>query len=275
MIAYDIYVFLLCFIVYVLLTTLSVIVVVTITKMMLKMIKHGLEDENIRKQKQTENGKPKKYCLDNILSFFVSFLFIAVFLFSTYINLQEDSTFERIPTLRVVNSASMSKKHKKNDYLNAHNLNDHIQTFDLILTYKMPPEDDLKLYDIVVYEVDDVSVVHRIVGIEEPNKYHKDRYFLLQGDAVEQHDRYPVYYSQMKGIYRGERVPFVGSFITFLQSPAGWLCVILLVFTMIALPIVEKKLQTAIDARYALIKALDTPEENSCSKQTEEGNDEV
>ena len=136
----------------------------------------------------------------------------------------------------------------------------------MIFTYKLPAEEDLELYDIVVYEVDDILVIHRIVGIEEPNNSHKERYFLLQGDAIERPDRFPVYYSQMKAIYRGERIPFIGSFVTFMQSPAGWLCVILLVFTMIALPVVEKKLQKAIDARYAIIKPFSEPKETLCSK---------
>ena len=230
------------------------------------MIKHGLEDENIIKQKQIEERKRKGYCLDNILSAIVSILFIAAFLFSTYVNLQENSTFVNIPTLRIVNSASMAEKHKDNKYLTTNNLNDQLQTFDLILTYKLPAEEDLKLYDIVVYEVDDILVIHRIVGIEEPSDSHKERYFLLQGDAIERPDRFPVYYSQMKAIYRGERVPFVGSFITFMQSPAGWLCVILLAVTIIALPIVEKKLQKAVDERYEIIKSHGMPEETLCSK---------
>ena len=43
--------------------------------------------------------------------------------------------------------------------------------------------------------------------------------FLLKGDANENNDRFPVLYSQMTGIYKNERIPFVGSFILFLQAP--------------------------------------------------------
>ena len=49
----------------------------------------------------------------------------------------------------------------------------------------------------------------------------------------------------MKAIYRGDRTPFIGSFILFMQSPAGWLCTLLIVFTMITTPILDKKLATA------------------------------
>ena len=50
-------------------------------------------------------------------------------------------------------------------------------------------------------------------------------------------------YEQMRGIYEGERVPFVGSFILFMQSPAGWLCILLVVLAIITTPIVEKKME--------------------------------
>ena len=80
------------------------------------------------------------------------------------------------------------------------------------LCLALPKEEDLKLYDIVVYKQDDIYVVHRIVGIEEPNEKHpNERYFLLQGDAVDSPDRFPVKYSQMQGIYTDEKIPFVGS----------------------------------------------------------------
>ena len=49
----------------------------------------------------------------------------------------------------------------------------------------------------------------------------------------------------MRGIYRGERIPFVGSFIAFMQSVAGYLCILLVIFGIVAIPIVEKKVNAA------------------------------
>ena len=96
--------------------------------------------------------------------------------------------------------------------------------------------------------------MHRIVGIEEPNTYHpNEKYFLMQGDAVGSPDRFPVLYSQMKGIYKGEKIPFIGSFILFMQSPAGWLCLLLIVGAMICTPILEKKLLNARKERFLLL----------------------
>ena len=101
-------------------------------------------------------------------------------------------------------------------------------------------------------------VIHRIVGIEEPNKFHpNERHYVLQGDAVETPDRLVVKYSQMQGIYEGVRVPYVGSFLMFLQSPAGWLCVLLVIFAMVITPIVEKRIEKEKNNRKLVIFAKD------------------
>ena len=56
----------------------------------------------------------------------------------------------------------------------------------------------------------------------------------------------------MKAIYRGYRIPFIGSFVLFMQSPAGWLCMLLIVGAMIASPILDNRLQKEKDIRIAL-----------------------
>ena len=73
------------------------------------------------------------------------------------------------PVTAIVDS-SMEEKNTKNSYLFNNNLNNQISAFDLITMYKIPKEEDLKLYDIVIYEVDGILVIHRIVGIEEISK---------------------------------------------------------------------------------------------------------
>lgn len=140
----------------------------------------------------------------------------------------------------------MSEKNPKNLYLYKDGVDDQIGMFDLIVTHGLPAEDELEVYDIVVYEARGELIVHRIIAIEEPNEKHpNERQFLLRGDANEVSDVYPVLYSQMKAIYRGERAPFVGSFIVFLQSPAGWLCILLILTGLIAAPIAEKVIEKA------------------------------
>lgn len=241
---FDLYVFILCLIVFVMLTALFTGLITVILKQKIRLIRGGLDDAAILKEFNSNKSKKGSVkVLDCLVSTVLCAALLVVFAFSLYVNVREDSFASNVPTLKVVTSSSMASKFKNNSYLFENNLNDQVEVYDLLLTYAIPPEDELKLYDIVIYQIEDKMVLHRIIGIEEPNSAHpNERHFLLQGDALERPDRFPVLYSQMRGIYRGERVAFVGSFILFMQSPAGWLCILLVIFAMVTTPILEKKI---------------------------------
>ncbi|MBQ8345424.1 MAG: hypothetical protein IJY42_04060 [Clostridia bacterium] len=97
----------------------------------------------------------------------------------------------------------------------------------------------------------------------------------MQGDAVERPDRFPVHYSQIKAIYRGQHVPFVGSFVFFMQSPAGWLCFLLIVFGMIWASVLERKLIDEKEVRLVKMQLL-APDQTAAAirerKQAERAN---
>ena len=252
---FEIYSIVLCIIVFVMLVSVFSYLLTIIVKQSLKHVKAGLEDENLIKEFSSVK-KPNKFSkfLNIVVNFILCVFFVLVFSLSLYINCTQNVYFDNFPTYRVVLTSSMENKNKENTYLMENNLNNQISAFDLIITYKIPDEDQIKLYDIVVYEVDGILVVHRVVGIEHENESHpNEKYFLLQGDAVGKPDRFPVHYSQMKGIYRNERIPFVGSFVLFMQSPAGWLCLLLILAAMILTPIFDKQLLDARKNRYLLI----------------------
>ncbi|MBR2339167.1 MAG: hypothetical protein IKA63_06840 [Clostridia bacterium] len=258
---YEIYVFFLCLVVFILLTVTFGVLLSCIVKQDIRLIRCGEEDNAIKIEYEKATKRKATGCVVNtVLSLLLCVALVAVLVFSLCVNTGEASRYENIPTYKVVNSGSMAEKIPSNKHLFTNGLNDQIQTFDLILTYKLPDEFDLQLYDIVVYEVESTLVVHRIVGIEEPNANHpNERWFTLQGDAVERPDRFPVHYDQMRGIYRGERIPFVGSFILFMQSPAGWLCVLLIAFATFATPMAEKKLRAEKEKRLPLILETGDP----------------
>lgn len=252
---FDWYVFFLCLIVFILLTVTFTYLIASIVKLTIRLIRTGDEDESLIKEFESKKRKKtSSKVLDCIVSIVLCIVLLGAFIFSLVVNIQENTYFKNIPTLKVVTSSSMATRYKNNTYLFENDLTDQVKVYDLLLTYKAPAESDLELYDIVIYEVDGKMVLHRIVGIEEPNEKHPDeRYFLCQGDALERADRFPVQYSQIHGIYRGERIPFIGSFILFMQSFAGWLCILLVVFTMIATPIVEKKILAEQEKRLVAI----------------------
>ena len=271
---YETYVFILCLIVFVMLTALFTYLITVVTKQQLKMIRHGLEDIEIRREYRKSAPMSRVWSvISTVLSVLICLVLCALFVFSIYLRATEGRSANGTPALRVVMSDSMSYKAEKNTYLTEHGLDDQLQTFDLIVTRRLPEEKNLNLYDIVVYELDGDYIVHRIVAIEEPDEYHpKQRWFRLQGDALSGQDRLPVTYEQMRGIYEGERIPNVGSFIMFMQSPAGWLCILLIAFALITTPIVEKKLKQEKRRRMRLMsESLLLYEEEMKENTTEEG----
>ena len=105
-----------CAIVYVMMASVSIAVIVALTKMSLKLIRHGAEDEQIIKEKQKKNKKNGNL-FDMLISVLFCVVFACAFLFSAYVSVSGNVYFDNIPTIKVVNSSSMSKKHEKNEYL--------------------------------------------------------------------------------------------------------------------------------------------------------------
>lgn len=277
MTAFEVYVFILCFIVFSALTALFSFLIATLIKLTVRLVNAGVEDERITSEYMSVRRHGCGGCLpvvvDRIVSGVLCCVLFVAFIFSVCVSLAGAPVSDSVPVPAVVKSGSMAYKNEKNMYLYYNDLDDQFKTFDLILLYKLPAVEDLKLYDVVLYEVDGTPVIHRIVGIEEPNEKHDDYYFLLQGDALESPDRFPVYYHQMRGIYRGESIPFVGSFIAFLQSVAGYLCILLVILGIIAIPIVEKKVDAAKHARLRAIGVI--PSEDADKPKTDEEAEEA
>ena len=256
---FEIYVFILCFIVFLLLTAMFTYLIASLTKMEIGYIRFGHRDEAIIKEREKELNKNKFLSQallwsDRIVSLLLCLVLISAFAFAIYIRTTENRAANGIPSIKVVKSESMAKKNVKNTYLFENGLDDQFQMFDIVICNHLPPEEELEVYDVVIYRKEDMYIIHRIVGIEEPNESHpNERHFLLQGDAVDNPDSFPVLYSQMQGIYEGTRIQYVGSFVLFLQSPAGWLCILLIVLSMIITPIVEKLIENEKNKRLALL----------------------
>lgn len=272
MTGFDLYVFLLCFVIFAVFTVLFTYMIYTIMQMQLKLIKHGHLDKEITKEyKKEKNANRILIWGGRILSWSLCLVFGAAFVLSLWLNATEDRPANGIPSIKVVKSESMAEKHQENDYLLDNNLNDQLQVFDLVVCQHLPEEEDLELYDIVVYRYNDVYIIHRIVGIEEPNEKHPDeRHFLLKGDANKYSDEFPVLYSQMQGIYNGIRIPFVGSFVMFMQSPAGWLAVLLVVFALVGTPVVEHKIRQVRTQRLIEIGVITAESEKKQERRAHE-----
>lgn len=255
--AFETYNLILCIVVFTALVALFSILITMLVKSTLRIIYAGLDDEKIQQeylQEQDQKQNSATTVVTNALMILLCVILACTLAFSMYSKFTQNSRIGAIPTVKAVGTGSMEKKHKDNAYLVENNLNDQIATFDLVVLHQLPAEEDLQVYDIVVYENDGYFIIHRIVAIEEPNAVHpNERWYVLRGDANKHADEFPVTYSQMCSIYRGERIPFAGSFVIFMQSPAGMLCFLLVLFATIALPLVEKTIKKAIDTRLVVM----------------------
>lgn len=154
--------------------------------------------------------------------------------------------------LMVVASGSMSKKHESNDYLNTNHLDNQFQTYDIILLDTKEDFSSLEIYDIIAYRNDEkINIIHRIIQIE--NTAEGVRY-VTRGDANNSTDRYHPKAEDVIGVYKDKRIPIIGIFILFFQSPSGLVTFIALVYCLLMLDRFSSKIHKAESERMDLIQ---------------------
>lgn len=94
---------------------------------------------------------------------------------------------------------------------------DHIEVGDLIFIGKAEP-DELAVGDVIAFMDGSVVVTHRIIAIERSDD--GQPMFTTKGNANNAPDHRPVTADNLVGIYLN-RIPKVGDFAIFLQTPLG------------------------------------------------------
>ncbi len=283
---FELFVFLLCLTVLIALVGFFTALITIIARQQLRLIRNGHEDARIKKDAIKRIAKSGEFwwnIIDKIVSTFLCVILILVLVISLVLGAKGDNRVVKgVPSFKVVSSTSMAVKYEKNEYLFENDLNNQVQLLDLVILHELPKEEDVKLYDVIVYEtLEGALVIHRVIGIEEPNEKHpNERWFQFKGDATENPDRFPVRYSQMKSIYLGERIPTVGSFVFFMQSPAGTICIMVVLLALLITPLLGKKFEKEEDLRikYMLdsgeIKEEDLTKKNQKKLKKQDGKNE-
>ena len=111
-----------------------------------------------------------------------------------------------------VNSPSMAAQHQSNTYLKTYGLDNQIAQYD-IAVFDIYDKQDIKKYDVVLFEKDNTLIVHRIVEIK------KDGSYITQGDNNPDRDNWDVTKSEIKGVY-AKKLGFL-SFINYLGYTPG------------------------------------------------------
>src|SRR5690606_30982739 len=120
--------------------------------------------------------------------------------------------------VKVVATNSMSEINTRNTYLVENNLTNQFSANDIVFFDKLPAESDLKVYDVVSYydSTNDRLVVHRIIEIVDNDGANG---YILRGDANPTSDNKVLSYSDLRGIYNGEKIENLGIVVKFIQSP--------------------------------------------------------
>jgi len=143
----------------------------------------------------------------------------------------------------------------------------HIEVGDLILVGRAKA-DELKEGDVIAFMQGDVTVTHRIIAIETGDD--GKLLFTTKGDANNTEDQLKVHEDKLVGIYKS-RIPGVGNFALFLQTPLGMMLFIgLPLLAFIVYDIIrrqrfmnhEQEKKAKLEAELRRLRALAGEEEN-------------
>ena len=194
-----------------------------------------------------------------IAFYLVIIIIVPIFAFSLVNKVMGNVMMIGNKAVMVIPTDSMSYKNEANSYLFNRNLNNQIQPYDIIVLEKVS-KSDIKMYDVIAYKNDKgVNIVHRIIDING------DKY-TTRGDIYDSSktDLYKPVYEDVVGRYTGKRIPGVGIFIMFLQSYAGIITVVSLVYCLLMIDRTAERINKVQQERIdKLEEALDYLDESS------------
>lgn len=188
-----------------------------------------------------------------IYSLFVLFVVFVVGISISY-RVNNETLFIGDSTYFTVKTESMASIHEDNDYILENNLEDQIPQYSLITIEKVKDINDIEVYDILAFRVNDVVYVHRVIDIIFDNG---DIYFTLKGDAnptsllIET----KVNEEQIIGIYNGNNSLFMGIAITYLQSEIGLIALFMSIAFLINVEIQEYLIDNTYEKRKKILNS--------------------
>ena len=222
-------------------------------KMDVELIDNALIEEQKSKSTSSKVGK----VFGKIASWGLLAVVGVAFAYSLIARISNNLVLVNNQALIVISTGSMSTKNEVNGYLNFYNLNNQIQTYDIVQVQKYKSQSDVKQYDVVAFH-DNANrvIVHRIIEIKTDGTY------ITKGDSNKLDDVGSLYngalhYEDILGFYTGVRVPMAGIFVIFLQSNAGICTVIAVAYCFFMFDHMRNKYLRAIDDRmYMLVDLL-------------------
>ncbi len=244
---FELYSFILNIILLIILLIISIIIITILTKLYLKSLRSGVLDDEISSLNIKKNIKFSK--LRKLLLIILDIIIFVLFILLIIFKINNINSFK----FMVVKSSSMAYQNENNSYLTLNNLSNQIDKYDIIYIDKLPNEENLKLYDIIIYkDLSNNFIIHRIISIEY-NEDENTYYYELKGDSNQYSDTNKITYNDMIGIYKNKRIKYIGSLLLFLSSPLGFICITLILISIISIPFINKLFNKEIDKRLLII----------------------
>ena len=225
-------------------------------------IKSGKRDIEIideviyERQKHVQNRRKVTALIRTVAFYLIIVIIVPIFTFSLINRISGNRMMIGGNTVMVVATGSMGYKNEANDYLFTYDLDDQFQQYDIIVLEKVQ-KNKIQKYDVIAYRNDrNMNIIHRVIDFE----YGSELKYVTRGDIYDstKTDSYRPTYDDVIGRYAGKRIPGIGIFIIFLQSYAGIITVVSLVYCLLMIDTIARKMdKVQIERAQKLEEALD------------------
>ncbi len=236
----------------------------------IKILDKDVEKYDKKKNKklsfiETYYKRKKRKQVGNIISNSIVGIFlvalIGFFVWATVMKSNDQTTYFGDKTYLVVQTSSMASINDSNKYLkdgsidSKDRMNTRISQYAFIGIDKFKSEDQIKVYDIVAFRMDDKIIVHRVYSIGEEKDGHK--LFTFRGDAnpASMSGEINVTSDRIVGVFDGYQNQILGSIVIYIQSGTGLISVFAIAIVLMVYIFYYDRIDLRLTERYeALMK---------------------
>lgn len=236
----------------------------------IKILDKDVEKYDKKKNKKlsfidTYYKRKKRKKVGNIISNSIVGIFlvalIGFFVWATVMKSNDQTTYFGDKTYLVIQTSSMASINENNKYLkdgsidSKDRMNTRISQYAFIGIDKFKSEDQIKVYDIVAFRMDDKIIVHRVYSIGEEKDGHK--LFTFRGDAnpASMSGEINVTSDRIVGVFDGYQNQVLGSIVIYIQSGTGLISVFAIAIVLMVYIFYYDRIDLRLTDRYeALMK---------------------
>lgn len=184
-------------------------------------------DEDLKREYISEHRYKPFRIGGKVLELVIALGLISLFTMALVVKANGDRFAINGQDVYVVRSGSMAKLNPNNpDYDFMKDFHDRFDVYDMVFIKDKPVDPaEFQLGQIIMYKSGEQNIIHRLVEIKKPSETPDSQYhYICCGDANAFRDGY-VTYDDIVGVYADHKVPFVGVFVLWLQSPLGYVVI--------------------------------------------------